>query len=71
VPGLEKRSQLVIASGGFPALLGFLRRLESLSPLAVVSDLNLKHGDSPKQGEQARTTLKFSLTAYSLASPKP
>jgi len=71
VPGLEKRSQLVIASGRFPELLGFLRRLESLSPLAVVSDLNLKHVDSPKQGEPARTTLKFSLTAYSLASPKP
>jgi len=71
VPGLEKRSQLVIASGRFPELLGFLRRLESLSPLAVVSDLNLKHVDSPKQGEPARTTLKFSLTAYSLAAPKP
>ena len=71
VPGLEKRSQLVIASGRFPELLAFLRRLESLSPLAVVSDLNLKPVESTKQGEPERTTLKFNLTAYSRAATRP
>jgi len=48
VPGLQKRSQLLVASGRFPQLLTFLRRLEQLAPLGVVSDLNLKHEPVPK-----------------------
>ena len=65
---LVKRSQLVQAVGSFPALLAFLRRLESLSPLAVVSDLNLTQaaGTTPEAGAEP-TLLKFSLTAYSRA----
>jgi type IV pilus assembly protein PilO len=82
VPGLQKRSQLLVASGRFPQLLTFLRRLEQLAPLGVVSDLNLKHEPVPKPppepapGQKAappstqspapeRTTLRFTLTAYS------
>ena len=82
VPGLQKRSQLLVAFGRFPQLLTFLRRLEQLAPLAVVSDLNLKHEPVPKPppepapGQTAapppiqppapeRTTLRFTLTAYS------
>jgi len=82
VPGLQKRSQLLVASGRFPQLLMFLRRLEQLAPLGVVSDLNLKHEPVPKPppeptpGQKAappstqppapeRTTLRFTLTAYS------
>lgn len=84
VPGLQKRSQLLVASGRFPQLLTFLRRLEQLAPLAVVSDLNLKHEPVPKPppepapGQTAapqsqppapeRTTLRFTLTAYSRAT---
>ncbi|MFW6730719.1 MAG: hypothetical protein ACODUE_03130 [Synechococcus sp.] len=84
VPGLQKRSQLLVASGRFPQLLTFLRRLEQLAPLAVVSDLNLKHEPVPKPppepapGQSAapqsqppapeRTTLRFTLTAYSRAA---
>ncbi len=85
VPGLQKRSQLLVASGRFPQLLTFLRRLEQLAPLAVVSDLNLKHEPVPKPppepapGQTAappptqppapeRTTLRFTLTAYSRAA---
>ena len=66
VDGLQKRSQLVLASGSFPQLLTFLRRLEVLSPLAVVSDLNLTH-PAPAGGSdvQEPTVLKFTLTAYS------
>ena len=65
---LVKRSQLVQAAGSFPALLAFLRRLESLSPLAVVSDLNLTQaaGAAAELGDEP-TLLKFSLTAYSRA----
>jgi len=84
VPGLQKRSQLLVASGRFPQLLTFLRRLEQLAPLAVVSDLSLKHEPVPKPppepapGQTAapqtqpptpeRTTLRFTLTAYSRAA---
>ena len=84
VPGLQKRSQLLVASGRFPQLLTFLRRLEQLAPLAVVSDLSLKHEPVPKPppepapGQAAapqtqppapeRTTLRFTLTAYSRAA---
>ena len=48
---LVKREQLVMASGAFPQLLVFLRRIESLSPLAVLRDLNLSH---PALQETAR-----------------
>ena len=65
VEGLQKRSQLVLASGSFPQLLTFLRRLESLSPLAVVSDLNLTHpAPADESAVQEPTVLKFTLTAY-------
>lgn len=39
--GLQKRSLMVKATGKFPQLLAFLRRLESLSVLVAQSDLNL------------------------------
>ena len=69
VEGLQKRSQLVRASGSFPQLLMFLRRLESLSPLAVVSDLNLTHAaPADESAVQEPTELKFTLTAYSRVS---
>lgn len=84
VPGLQKRSQLLVASGRFPELLTFLRRLEQLAPLAVVSDLSLKHEPVPKPPPEPapgqtvapptqppapeRTTLRFTLTAYSRAA---
>jgi type IV pilus assembly protein PilO len=62
VEGLSKRSVLVSASGGFPQLLIFLRRLELLAPLVVVSDLNLS------SSEKAPPLLKFNLSAYSRAT---
>ena len=66
---LAKRDQLVMASGAFPQLLVFLRRIESLSPLAVLRDLNLSHpapsGDSEDSAEP--TVLKFNLSVYSRA----
>ena len=66
---LVKREQLVMASGAFPQLLVFLGRIESLSPLAVLRDLNLSHpapsGDGKDSAEP--TVLKFNLSVYSHA----
>lgn len=39
--GLRKKSVLVTARGGYPALLAFLRKLEQISVLAVQSNLQL------------------------------
>ena len=66
---LVKREQLVMASGAFPQLLVFLRRIESLSPLAVLRDLNLSHPAPSGDGEDLAepTVLKFNLSVYSRA----
>ena len=66
---LAKREQLVMASGAFPQLLVFLRRIESLSPLAVLRDLNLSHPAPSGDGEDSAepTVLKFNLSVYSRA----
>ena len=64
---LVKREQLVMASGAFPQLLVFLRRIESLA-FGGARDLNLS--TRPLQ-ETARirlpTVLKFNLSVYSRA----
>ena len=66
---LVKREQLVMASGAFPQLLVFLRRIESLSPLAVLRDINLSHPAPSGDGEDSvePTVLKFNLSVYSRA----
>ena len=66
---LVKREQLVMASGAFPQLLVFLRRIESLSPLAVLRDINLSHPAPSGDGEDSAepTVLKFNLSVYSHA----
>ena len=66
---LVKREQLVMASGAFPQLLVFLRRIESLSPLAVLRDINLSHPAPSGDGEDSAepTVLKFNLSVYSRA----
>ena len=55
--------------GAFPLLLVFLRRIESLSPLAVLRDLNLSHPAPSGDGEDSAepTVLKFNLSVYSRA----
>jgi type IV pilus assembly protein PilO len=53
VPGLERYDILVSARGSYPALLTFLRRLESLNVLVAHSDLNLSL-EEPK-GADPRT----------------
>jgi type IV pilus assembly protein PilO len=54
--GLRKKSILLTARGGFPALLAFTRKLEQISVLAVQSNLQLalecQTSQSPGQAKQ-------------------
>ena len=54
--GLRKKSILLTARGGFPALLAFMRKLEQISVLAVQSNLQLalecQTGQPPGQTNQ-------------------
>jgi type IV pilus assembly protein PilO len=50
VPGLERSGLLLSASGRYPSLLDFLRRLERRNVLVVQSDLSLST-DLAKQGQ--------------------
>ena len=61
--GIKKDQQLLVVQGSYPNLLSFLRRLEWLTPLLVISDLSLE-GQKADPKAAATTTLKFTLTAY-------
>ncbi len=73
--GVKKDQQLMVVKGSYQGLLMFLRQLEWVTPLLVISDLSLEAGQvqaETKQNqaaEKAETTLKFTLTAYSRAQP--
>lgn len=73
--GVKKEQQLMVVKGSYQGLLMFLRQLEWVTPLLVISDLSLEAGQvqtETKQNqaaEKAETTLKFTLTAYSRAQP--
>ena len=62
--GVKKEQQLMVVKGSYQGLLMFLRQLEWVTPLLVISDLSLEAGQ-----EKAETTLKFTLTAYSRTQP--
>ena len=62
--GVKKDQQLMVVKGSYQGLLMFLRQLEWVTPLLVISDLSLEAGQ-----EKAETTLKFTLTAYSRTQP--
>ena len=62
--GVKKEQQLMVVKGSYQGLLMFLRQLEWVTPLLVISDLSLEAGQ-----EKAETTLKFTLTAYSRMQP--
>ncbi len=69
--GLTQRTLLVSASGSFPSLLAFLRRLEALNVLVVQSDLNLTlPDDGPSDGAKTQpraqeVVMKLTLGLYS------
>ena len=58
--GVKKEQQLMVVKGSYQGLLMFLRQLEWVTPLLVISDLSLEAGQ-----EQTQTKLKFTLAAYS------
>ncbi len=58
--GVKKDQQLMVVKGSYQGLLMFLRQLEWVTPLLVISDLSLEAGQ-----EQAETKLKFTLATYS------
>ena len=62
--GIKKEQKLMVVKGSYQGLLMFLRQLEWVTPLLVISDLSLEAGQ-----EKAETTLKFMLTAYSRTQP--
>lgn len=68
--GIKKDQQLLVVQGSYPNLLSFLRRLEWLTPLLVISDLSLE-GQKANPKAAASTTLKFTLTAYHKALVQP
>jgi len=58
--GIKKDQQLMVVKGSYQGLLMFLRQLEWVTPLLVISDLSLEAGQV-----QTQTKLKFTLAAYS------
>jgi len=72
IPGLQRQEILVSARGSLPALLDFLRRLETLKVLVVQSDLNLQLEETktPQGVLQAQTVvLKVVLSLYGRPTP--
>jgi hypothetical protein len=73
--GVKKDQQLMVVKGSYQGLLMFLRQLEWVTPLLVISDLSLEAGQEQTQlkqnqaSEKTKTTLKFTLTAYSRTQP--
>lgn len=73
--GVKKDQQLMVVKGSCQSLLMFLRQLEWVTPLLVISDLSLEAGQEQTQlkqnqaAEKTETTLKFTLTAYSRTQP--
>lgn len=69
VPGLERRGLLLSASGRYPDLLDFLRRLERRNVLVLQSDLNLST-EQPKgktnqpSPQSAAVQMKLSVSLY-------
>ena len=74
--GVIKEKRLIIVKGSYAGLLEFLRRLERITPLLVISDLSMQ-ADSGAAGDQpysvAISTMRLTLTAYSkpLLKAKP
>ena len=75
LPGLERQALLISAKGDFPALLDFLRRLESQNVLVIQSDLSLNL-EERREGEPQLTTVKrpvvlrLALSLYGRATPR-
>ena len=77
--GVIKEKRLIVVKGPYVGLLEFLRRLERITPLLVISDLSVQADAAASAADQplpqATSTLRLTLTAYTKeqanAEPQP
>ena len=77
--GVIKEKRLIVVKGPYVGLLEFLRRLERITPLLVISDLSVQADAAASAADQplpqATSTLRLTLTAYTKeqakAKPQP
>ena len=66
--GVVKEKRLIVVKGPYAGLLQFLRRLERITPLLVISDLSLQADTASAAADQplpqASSTMRLTLTAY-------
>ena len=67
--GVIKQQRLIVVKGAYAGQLEFLRRLERITPLLVISDLSMQGDASSSSADQpvaeATSTMRLTLTAYS------
>ena len=67
--GVIKQQRLIVVKGPYAGQLEFLRRLERITPLLVISDLSMQGDASSSSADQpvaeATSTMRLTLTAYS------
>jgi len=72
--GVVKEKRLIVVKGPYAGLLEFLRRLERITPLLVISDLSVQADTASAAADQplpqASSTMRLTLTAYSKPLPK-
>ena len=72
--GVIKEKRLIVVKGPYAGLLEFLRRLERITPLLVISDLSLQADSAASPADQpvpvAISTMRLTLTAYTKAQGK-
>jgi len=72
--GVVKEKRLIVLKGPYTGLLEFLRRLERITPLLVISDLSVQADTASAAADQslppASSTMRLTLTAYTKEQPK-
>ena len=72
--GVIKEKRLIVVKGPYVGLLEFLRRLERITPLLVISDLSVQADAAASAADQplpqATSTLRLTLTAYTKEQAK-
>jgi len=68
--GVIKEKRLIVVKGPYVGLLEFLRRLERITPLLVISDLSVQADAADQPVPQATSTMRLTLTAYTKEQPK-
>ena len=72
--GVIKEKRLIVVKGPYVGLLEFLRRLERITPLLVISDLSVQADASASAADQpipqATSTIRLTLTAYTKEQAK-